>query len=269
MTVRLVLRAEPEERLDLSALVPERLAGLAAGGIERLPIGAGRRAILVGDQFRVMLGDGEGIVIEGGSSRLDRVGEGMASGTLILEGAAGLYAGRRMRGGRLTIRGSAGHWAASGLRGGMLEIVGDCGDGLGGPLAGEVAGMAGGMVLVRGNAGARAGDRLRRGLIVVEGEIGDYAGSRMIAGTLVACGAAGMLPGTLMRRGTLVLGAPPALPPTFVAAGRAAGRVFETLLQAALRPLSPAAAAAVAAITRRYAGDMASLGLGEVLVGAG
>ena len=45
--------------------------------------------------------------------------------------------------------------------------------------------MRGGIVMVRGNAGARAGDRLRRGTIVIEGGAGDYAGSRMIAGTLI------------------------------------------------------------------------------------
>ncbi len=61
------------------------------------------------------------------------------------------------------------------MRGGEIEIAGDAGDLLGGPLAGELAGMAGGVLLVRGRAGARAGDRLRRGLIVVEGGAGDGA----------------------------------------------------------------------------------------------
>ena len=73
------------------------------------------------------------------------------------------------------------------------------------PLAGEMAGMSGGVVIVHGDAGARAGDRLRRGLIVVEGRSGKDAGSRMIAGTLVLRGKVAGAPGPLMRRGTIVL----------------------------------------------------------------
>ncbi len=214
-------RAAPEQRLDLSPLVPARLAGLSAAEIERLPMHTTRAPLCVGDVFRVAMGEAEDIVIEGGSARFDRVGEAMASGSLVVEGDAGLRAGRAMTGGALTIRGNAGHWAASGLRGGAMTICGDAGDFLGGPLAGERAGMAGGSVIVRGRAGERAGDRLRRGLIVIEGDAGEAAGSRMIAGTLVVCGTPGPLAGFLMRRGTLLLGTEPArgLLPSFVPRG--------------------------------------------------
>ena len=66
--------------------------------------------------------------------------------------------------------------------------------------------MSGGLVHVRGDAGPRAGDRLRRGFILIEGRAGAYAGSRMIAGTLAIGGEAGDLPGYLMGRGTILLG---------------------------------------------------------------
>src|SRR5262249_59500604 len=102
--------------------------------------------------------------------------------------------------------GDAGPWAASGLRSGVVEINGDAGDHLAGPLAGETVGMRGGLVVVRRNAGARAGDRMRRGTIVVEGAAGRWAGCRMIAGTLMVRRKVGALPGYLMRRGTLILG---------------------------------------------------------------
>jgi len=268
--LRLTLRGEPKQRLDLSPLVPDRLAGLSQGEIERLPLGTARALVSVGDAFLVAMGDAaELVAIEGGSSLLDCVGEGMASGVLVLDGDAGLRAGRGMLGGRLEVRGSAGHRAASGLRGGEVVITGDCGDFLGGPLAGEVEGMAGGTVAVRGSAGARAGDRLRRGLIVVEGCAGDLAGSRMIAGTVVVCGGAGAMPGSLMRRGSLLLGGgAAALAPTFVPTGIATGGVFEALLVRALARVSPAAAALAGLPTRRFAGDMASLGKGEILLAA-
>jgi formylmethanofuran dehydrogenase subunit C len=259
------LRAPPPQRLDLSALVPAHLGRLDQAAIERLPIGTTRARLAVGDVFSVRMGDPAGIVFEGGSERFDRVAAGMDGGDVVVDGDAGLLAGRAMTGGRLEVRGSAGAFAASGLRGGIVEIRGDAGANLGGPLAGERTGMSGGSVVVRGRAGPRAGDRMRRGLIVVEGEAGEFPGARMIAGTLVVCGAVGRLPGTLMRRGTLLLGGAAELSPTFVAIGGGTP-AFAALLARALAPLSTVAAAVAARPWQRFAGDMATLGRGEILL---
>jgi formylmethanofuran dehydrogenase subunit C len=263
--LRLVLRGQPDQRLDLSPLTPDRLAGLDTVAIEALPLHTTRHRVTVGDVFRVEPGDAAHIVIEGGSARFDRVGEAMRTGVLTIEGDAGQQAGRLMAGGQLVIRGSAGGWAASGLRGGTLEIGGDAGDFLGGPLAGERTGMRGGVVRVRGRAGERAADRLRRGLVIVEGDAGAHAGSGMVAGTLVVCGTAGALPGILMRRGTIVLGRPAELSPSFVASG-GADLVFVRLLERAVAATSESAAASVLAARMRFAGDMAVMGKGEVFV---
>ena len=262
--LRFTLRAPPDQRLDLSPLTPARLAGMGQTAIERIALHTTRQPLCVGDVFAVAMGDVASIVIEGGSERFDRVGEALDGGTLLLEGDAGSRVGRAMTGGTLTVRGSVGHWAASGLSGGTLEITGNAGDRLGGPLSGELRGMAGGTVIVRGNAGERAGDRLRRGLVVIEGDAGAAAGSRMIAGTLVACGAAGPLAGYMMRRGTLILGSTQVLP-TFVPVGPASP-VFVELLSRALLPVSANTSRRVAAKAKRYAGDMAALGKGELLV---
>ncbi len=264
--MRFTLRAQPDQRLDLAPLTPDRLAGMDAGSIERIALNTTRVPVCVADVFTVKDGDPARVIIEGGSSRFDNVGETMSSGELLLEGDAGIRAGRAMSAGRLEIRGNAGPWAASGLRGGRIEIAGDVGERLGGSLPGERTGMAGGMVVVRGNSGERAGDHLRRGTIVVEGDAGASPASRMIAGTVIICGASGKLPGYLMRRGTLVLGriAGP-LPPTFVPVG---GRdlLFFGLLARALEQLSPRAAALLRGQSQRFAGDMAVLGKGEVFV---
>ena len=265
--LRFELRDPPDMRLDLSPLVPDRLAGMDRAAIERIELGTSRMSRRVGDVFGVHTADCECIAIEGGSPRFDWVGAGMRSGELVLDGEAGLYAGRQMAGGRLRISGRVAGWAASGLRDGTLEIGGDAGPFLGGPLAGERAGMAGGTVLVRGSAAERAGDCLRRGLIVIEGRAGPHPGSRMLAGTLIICGTAGASPGYLMRRGTLVLGAAKALLPTFVPAGEAGG-AFRRLLAGALTALSPRAARLVARAPDRFMGDMASLGKGEILLPA-
>jgi formylmethanofuran dehydrogenase subunit C len=268
--VRFTLRAAPDQRLDLSPLTPDRLAGLDVKAVERIALNTTRAPLCVADVFRVAEGDADRVVIEGGSARFDNVGKGMSRGEVLLDGAAGLYAGRAMCGGRLQIRGNAGPWAASGLLGGRIEIGGDAGEHLGGSAPGERTGMAGGEVIVRGNAGERAGDHLRRGIIVVEGDAGEAPGSRMIAGTLIVCGGAGRLAGYLMRRGTLVLaqGAEP-LPPTFVPVDGGPDLLFLRLLASALESMSQRAAGVVRGPLRRFAGDMAVLGKGEIFVTRG
>jgi formylmethanofuran dehydrogenase subunit C len=261
------LRQKPDQRLDLSALVPNLLAGKSAAEIERIELQTTRHRVPVGDIFRVRMGDAAQLRIEGGDARLDRVGHAMTGGVIIVEGDVGVQAGRSMAGGRLTIRGHAGPWAASGMKRGVVEIRGAAGDYLGGPLAGEIAGMRGGTVLVRGRAGERAGDRMRRGLIVIEGEAGGYAGSRMIAGTLIVTGNAGPLPGYLMKRGTLVLGRGcSAMAPTFADCG-SYQLLGMALLAKALEPDSKAAAALLRRPLQRFAGDMAVLGKGELFAG--
>jgi formylmethanofuran dehydrogenase subunit C len=258
------LRDYPDQRLDLSPLTPDRLVWRPADEIARIELQTTRRRVTVGDVFRVRLGDAQHIRIEGSCERLDRIGHAMTQGEIVVDGDAGAQAGRRMTGGRLTIGGSTGPWAASGMTGGVLEIEGAGGDRLGAPLAGETAGMRGGVVVVRGAVGERAGDRMRRGTMIVEGQAGDYAGCGMIAGTLIVRRAAGRLPGYLMRRGTIVLGEPcRELSPTFVNCG-AQHSVAIRLMAAFVSDYSAAAASMLRPPLQRLAGDMATIGKGEI-----
>jgi formylmethanofuran dehydrogenase subunit C len=247
----LVLRARPPERLDLSPLVPHRLAGQSAASIEALELQTTRHKICVGDAFHL---------------RLDRIGEQMTGGELVVEGDAGIGLGRRMSGGHLTVKGDVGPLAASGMSGGQIEIFGNAGDRLGGPLAGETAGMRGGAVVVRGNAGERVADRMRRGTIIIEGRAGPYAGSRMIAGSLIVRRRSGALPGYLMARGTIILGeGAEELSPTFVDCGihdLLALRLLANFVAAQSRK----GAASLRKRLRRLAGDMAALGHGELFI---
>jgi formylmethanofuran dehydrogenase subunit C len=267
VTLVLTLREPPEQRLDLSPLVPDRLAGMSAAEIEKIELQTTRVRLTVGDAFRLCMGDAQHIRIENACQRLDRIGTGMSGGEIEVIGDAGTRAGRLMTGGRLTIRGNAGHWAASGMSGGTIEIVGSAGDRLGGPVAGEVAGMRGGIVVVRGGTGTGAGDRLRRGTIIIEGSAGEYAGSRMIAGTLIVRRKVGVLPGYLMRRGTIVLGeGATMLSPTFADCGMHE-LVATRLMARFLKPYSGRTADLLNSPLRRFAGDMAVLGKGEIFVG--
>lgn len=260
------LRGAPEQRLDLSPLTCDRLAGHSIDAIARIELQTTRIRVTAGEVFRITAGDALSLHFAGGSERFDRIGCGMSGGAIVVDGDVGVEAGRLMAGGRLIIRGDAGPFAASGMKDGVLEITGSAGERLGGPLSGEMAGMRGGLVRVRGDAGERAGDRLRRGTILIEGRAGAYAGSRMIAGTLVIGRQAGDLPGYLMGRGTIVLGEQASmLSPTFVDCG-IHDLVAARLLGAFIGQFSPALAALLSRPLRRFAGDTAALGKGEILL---
>ena len=260
------LRAAPAQRLDLSPLTPQNLAGKAIAEIAAIELQTTRVRITVGDVFRVREGDPAQIVIEGGAERFDRVGMGLAAGSIRVEGEVGVEAGRLMSGGQLTVHGRAGPFAGSGMRGGTLTIEGDAGERLAGPLSGETVGMSGGILHVRGDAGNRAGDRLRRGIILIEGRVGAYAGSRMIAGTLAIGGEAGDLPGYLMGRGTILLGRGASLfSPTFGDCGEH-DLVAARLLADYVAQVSAKLARLFRRPLRRLAGDLAALGKGELLL---
>jgi formylmethanofuran dehydrogenase subunit C len=263
----LTLRNPPDQRLDLSPLVPHLIAGKTAAQIERVEVQTTRHCVRIGDVFRLRMGDAAQICIEGASERLDRVGEAMTGGEIVVDGDVGIRAGRLMTGGRLVVRGNTGPWAASGMKSGVMEILGATDGYLGGPLTGETAGMRGGIVVVRGRAGERAGDRMRRGTIIIEGEAGAYAGCRMIAGTLVIGKKVGLLPGYLMKRGTIVLGGGcTEMSPTFVDCGNhdlLAMRLWARFVD----PHSRHAASLLRRPLQRLMGDMAVLGTGEIFVG--
>jgi formylmethanofuran dehydrogenase subunit C len=260
------LREAPDQRLDLSPLIAQNLAGKAVAEIEHIELQTTRMRVTVGDVFRIREGDPDTIVIEGGAERFDRVGMSMASGSIRVEGEVGVEAGRLMSGGQLTIRGDAGPFAGSRMKGGTLEIEGRAGERLGGPLSGETVGMSGGLLHVRGDAGPRAGDRLRRGVILIEGRAGAYAGSRMIAGTLAIGGEADDLPGYLMGRGTILLGrGATLLSPTFADCGEH-DLVAACLLSGYVAQASAKLARLFRRPLRRLAGDLAALGKGEILL---
>jgi len=267
--IRLALRARPPRRLSLDGIVPERLAALGAGEIERLPLRDGNCPCVVADWFAVQAeGGGEARLVIAGESTalamLDAIGGGMAGGEVTVEGDAGAYAGLAMSGGRLVIAGSAGHGAATAMRGGEMRIGGDAGDQLGGALPGEKSGMRGGTVIVAGDTGSGAGDRMRRGLILVRGDAGPFCGARMAAGTIVVGGRVGAHAGLAMRRGSLLaLGGLSAVLPSFRDSGRPE-LIFQRLLARLLEREGMPELAPTGPL-RRWTGDHALGGRGEIL----
>lgn len=261
------LKAKPAQRLDLSPLLPHLLAGKSVAEIAAIDLATTREKITVGDVFTLRAGSVEELRFDGGSERFDRLGRGLQNGRISVDGDVGIEAGRGMSGGELVVSGDAGPFAGSGMSGGRIEIAGDAGDFLAGPREGEMQGMSGGVLIVRGSVGQRPGDRLRRGTIVIEGHTGDCPGSRMIAGTLVVLGRCGAHPGYLMKRGTIALAKPPVLGATFVDSGMFASS-FPGLFSRLLQAESSGAGKLFKAPLRRFSGDMAALGKGEIFVPA-
>ena len=262
----LKLRCEPAMRLDLSCLVPGRLAGMSRGEIERLEVGRGRHPLKVGDCFEVSGESGDSIIFEGGSDRFDYVGATHAGGNILVDGDVGAYAARRMKAGGLEIRGNAGVCLASNMRGGTVKVGGSAGAHIGRPKPGEKDGMAGGAVIVQGNTDDYPGERMRRGILFVRGRLGKFAGARMMGGTIFAEQGLSEGAGIQMRRGTLIgpkLEAPLA---TFVDCGRHDLLILKVMARYWLKTLGDAAPPQLTTPPRRLMGDMASLGKGEILL---
>lgn len=267
-TLSFTLRAAPAHAVDLSALIPSRLAALSLREIEDLALGDGPRAPRVGDVFTVDGTPGAAIAISGGSPLLDYVGAGLEGGTITVEGPVGAYAGRGMTGGRLDIKGDAGAYLASTAKGGIIHVTGSAGDFLGGARPGDKFGLLGGTVLVDGSVGERAGERMRRGTVVAKGKFGAAAGSRMVGGTLWTEAGFGPRPGPLLRRGTLIAPSVDEVLPTFADCGRIDPVILRILSRHVASVLGPLAPKTLPGSVRKLAGDTATIGKGEILLTA-
>lgn len=261
-------RVATAQRLDMAPLSAHLLSQTPVDAIQRMPLRFGREQMQVGELFHVTQTQGDRHIIRPCAGNLDRLGAGMNTGEMVVEGDAGHHLGAQMTGGRIRVLGRAGDFAASALKEGLVEIDGDCGMGLGAPAPGQIQGMSGGFVRVHGNCGPRAGERQRRGIVLLEGDTGPGLGAGMIAGTLIVLGMAGLDPGREMRRGTLLLNQMPgSLPLTFNENGT--HRLgFLTVLVGELERLKalPKNWGERAPVVLRFVGDLACAGQGEVLV---
>ncbi|MGB8337810.1 MAG: formylmethanofuran dehydrogenase subunit C [Burkholderiales bacterium] len=263
------LKEIPRQRIDLSPMTADKLAGKSRKEIEQILLQSGTRKITVAEIFRVKGDDAANIIFADACDKLDHIGAEMGGGRIRIDGDAGAYLGLQIRGGEIILNGSAGAFAASGMKKGLLEIKGNAGDFLAAALPGDQRGMSGGTVVVRGNVGDRVGDHMRRGAILIEGNVGDYCAARMTAGTIAALGKTGILPGFAMKRGTVLLQKmPEKLPITFNDCGvhvfgylpmltkswQVYGGKFARFTKAG-KPM------------QRYMGDLANDGKGEILVG--
>jgi len=262
------LKAAPKQRIDCSPLTPDNLADKSLADIAAIELVTGNQTVRVDALFTITAGDIDAIQFESSDSKLDFIGRNMTFGSISVAGDVGAYLGIFMEGGELIVNGNTGIYTGCEMKGGQIKVQGNAGDFVGGARPGRRNGMTGGTVIVTGNTGARTGDHMRRGQILIEGNAGDYCGSRMISGTIAVLGDCGAHLGYAMKRGTILLTQMPSrgITANFNDCGSHT-LAFLPLMFTSFKKLD-SQFAKVEAFSRvqRYAGDLAGIGMGEVLV---
>jgi formylmethanofuran dehydrogenase subunit C len=242
------LAAPLAEPADFSAVLAGAWTGLTAVELAARPVAlAGHGAVPLGELCAVG-GEPDGTIRFTGDFRLAaRLGAGLAEGAV-------------------TVEGSVGDETGIGMAGGAIHVLGDAGDNAGAAAPEVRRGMTGGELVVRGSVGDGAGALMRRGLLAVGGSAGRHAGAGFIAGTIVAFGALGPAAGLWSKRGTIVALGEVAIPSTY----RYACTYQPTYVRLILIRLRavyglPVNGGHLSGYYRRYSGDLADLGRGEIL----
>lgn len=265
--ITITLRAPLDQRIEMDAVTPDRLASLSERDIAHLPVWTGRRRGPLGDFFDVRGGHSARVRLEGDLRRVDGLGSGTGGGEMIVEGSVGSRLGASMTGGWIEVQGDAGDECGLAMAGGVVRILGNAGNRVGAATAGASKGMSGGEIVVSGSVGDEAAARMRRGLVVVAGSAGGDAGRAMIAGTLLLIGPSGARPGRGSKRGSIVALDGIDVPPTYrYVCTYQPPHVRLFLLSLRRRHRLAIDEEAINGRFRRYSGDAAEIGRGELLV---
>jgi formylmethanofuran dehydrogenase subunit C len=242
------LKTRLRQRADFSEVLAAPWTTLSAAELAQRPVHLERDGrVDLGELFELR-GEPTGQIRFTGDLELgDRLGAGLGEGEVVVDGSVGREAGL-------------------GMAGGTLVIEGDAGPRAGAAPAGFTRGMTGGELIVRGSVGPEAGSTMRRGLLAIGRAAGSGTGLGMIAGTVVVCGQAGPDTGLWSKRGSVVALGSVAPPVTYVYACTFQPlylRLMLTRLRSRYR--LPIKRAHLTGLYRRYSGDMAELGKGEIL----
>ena len=237
-----------DQRADFTEVLAGSWSALSPADLARRPVELERDGrVAAGDLFDFTGSPGGQIRFTGDLERVDRLGAGLSEGQVIVEGNVGREPGL-------------------GMAGGMVDIAGDAGPRAGAAFPAYKRGMSGGELIVRGSAGVEAGASMRRGLLVIGRVAGARTGVGMIAGNIIVFGAAGTDTGLWSKRGSVVaLGGitPPATYSYTCTYQPVHLRLMFMRLQVhyGLRVRKRY----LNGLFRRYSGDLAELGKGEIL----
>ena len=259
----LTLKDRPTVPLEAECLSPDRVDGLAPDAVRALPVLLGKRTLRLDDFFTVEGNGDDELELRGDLTKVKWIGRGMTRGRVRVVGNAGMHLGAYMTGGAIDVTGNAADWVGGEMAGGLIHVRGNAGGQLGSAYRGSPSGLSGGTILVEGDAGIELGMRMKRGVIAVKGKVRDFAGLQMKGGTIVLGGGAEVRTGAWMTRGTIIALTPVKLMPTFAYAC-AYAPAFLRLYSRHLATLGFSLPADGS--YRRYIGDAAVPGKGEVLV---
>lgn len=244
----LVARVRTPGLADFSAVLAGAWTALGPAELARRPVAvAGRGDVPLGDLCDVS-GTADGTIrFTGDVGQIVRLGAGLGEGTVRIEGAVGDEVGL-------------------GMAGGSIEVMGDAGARACAAAPEARRGMTGGELVIHGSAGEGAGSLMRRGLLAVGGRVAHHAGAGMIAGTIVAFGDIGAAAGLWSKRGSIVALAGVTIPSTYrYACIYQPPHLRLTLSRLRARYGLLVGAQHLSGFYRRYSGDLADLGKGEIL----
>jgi formylmethanofuran dehydrogenase subunit C len=242
------LKATLDQRVDCSEVLASSWSTLPAADLAQRSVELERDGpAQLGDLFEITGAPAGQIRFIGDLSQADRLGAGLSEGVVGVEGNVGNEAGLAMAGG-------------------VLNITGKAGARVGAAAPGYKRGMTGGELIVRGSAGPEAGAAMRRGLLVIGGRAGPRAGLGMIAGTVVVFGAAGPDAGLWSKRGSVVALGSITPPATYAyACTYQPDHVRLMLMRLHTTYALKVRKRQLHGLYRRYSGDLAELGKGEIL----
>lgn len=194
--------------IQAPCITPEEFAGKSVEEISKLPVTEGNRNVTIADLFKVEQSPAEtpNITIVGECSKVKRVGQGMKTGEIVINGNIGMHTGEKMAGGKITINGNSGGWTGSEMKKGTIEIHGDAGDYMASPYRGNDLGMKGGIITVDGNVGSDVGCYNQGGIIKIKGNAGRFLGFHQSDGAIYVEKDCDVRAGALMHGGKIVIG---------------------------------------------------------------
>ncbi len=242
------LKSPLNRRANFSEVLARPWVGAAAGELARRRVYLdGQGSVALGDVCEVKGTPAGRIRFEGDFSQVDRLAAGLTEGEVVVDGDLGRDAG-------------------AGMAGGSVEVTGDAGSGVGSAALEARRGMTGGELVVHGSVGSEAGSRMRRGLVVVGRDAGGDAGFGMIAGSVVILGGATGEVGLWSKRGSIVALGVVKIPVTYRYACTYQPTHVRVMLQRLRTRYSlPLEDRHLVGLYRRYSGDLADLGRGEIL----
>lgn len=219
--IALTLRRDlhlPVEARDIS---PEKITGKTIKEIENIGLWEGNARLSLADIFMVTektddSDDKTTIRVVGNAAKVRKIGYRASSGSIIVEGNAGMYLGEEMTGGSIVVTGDAGSWLGMNMKGGKIEVQGNAGDYVGAGYRGTTLGMKGGSIFIQGNAGQEVGCWMVDGIIRIKGSVGLLPGVHMRNGTIHVEGNCEGRAGGQMTGGKVIVGGRiPSILPSF------------------------------------------------------